>query len=577
MPAPHQPPAPMPLVVDGVSIRHEGATVARPASVSFSVAPGEVVLLSGPSGCGKSTLALALDGLVPHAVPATMAGSVVVDGLDTREHAVGVLSAHVAMVFQDPDAQIVTGTVLDKVCFGPENLEVPVAEVLERAERALRRVGLWERRDDRPDLLSGGGRQRLAIACALAMETPLIVLDEPTANLDPAGIEGVYAALADVVAAGDRAIVLVEHDLDHAIALVDRMVVLDASGAVALEGTVDAVLRARHDELAALGVWMPVATLAARRLREAGLVLEPMPVTPAELAAALDAKPTLPALPASPSPAPGADDPVVQVRGLSVKRGRGRHARDVLHDVSLDVERGAFVAIVGTNGAGKSTLLQAIAGVDAPPRGTVTIAGLDPATADVRALARTIGFVFQNPEHQLIRESVAAELAHGLEVQGLDAAAIAPRVDAMLERFGLAELREQHPFLLSGGQKRRLSVGTSLIAGAEVLALDEPTFGQDRARAAELVALLAGMRAQGTTVLVVTHDMQLVADVATHVCVVADGRIAAFDRAEAVLAGDALVDAGLRRPPLADAMRALRHHDAWRGVARMHDLPGGAS
>lgn len=575
MSAPHPPHAPVPLVVDGVSIRHEGSAVARPASVSFSVAPGEVVLLSGPSGCGKSTLALALDGLVPHALPATMTGRVVVDGLDTREHAVGVLSARVAMVFQDPDAQIVTGTVLDEVCFGPENLEVPVREVLDRAERALRRVGLWERRGDRPDLLSGGGRQRLAIACALAMETPLVVLDEPTANLDPAGIEEVYAALADVVAAGDRSVVLVEHDLDHAIALVDRMVVLDASGTVVLDGSVDDVLRSRHDELAALGVWMPVATLAARRLRDAGVVLEPMPVTPAELAAALDA---VAELPTPPEPAAASADaaPVVRVRGLSARRGRGRHARDVLHDVSLDVERGAFVAIVGENGAGKSTLLQAIAGVDAPPRGTVTIAGLDPATADVRTLARTVGFVFQNPEHQLIRETVAAELAHGLEVQGLAADEIAPRVDVVLDRFGLADLRAQHPFLLSGGQKRRLSVGTALIAGAEVLALDEPTFGQDRARATELVTLLAQLRAQGTTVLAVTHDMQLVADVATHVCVVADGRVVAFDRAEAVLASDALVDAGLRRPPLAQAMRALRRHDAWRGIARMRDLPGEA-
>ena len=163
------------------------------------------MLLLGPSGCGKSTLALALDGLVPHAVPAELEGTVRVAGLVTRDHSVGVLSEHVAMVFQDPDAQVVTGTLLDEVAFGPENQLVPVDEVLARAERALKLVGLWERRDENPDRLSGGGRQRLAIACALAMAAPVLVLDEPTANLDPAGIDEVYAVLRELASERDHA------------------------------------------------------------------------------------------------------------------------------------------------------------------------------------------------------------------------------------------------------------------------------------------------------------------------------------------------------------------------------------
>ena len=177
------------------------------------------MLILGPSGSGKSTLALALNGLIPQAVPAAVEGRVLVDGLDTADATVATLSTRVGMVFQDPDAQLVTGTVLDEVAFGPENLRMPVADVLERAEAALRRVGLWDRRRENPDRLSGGGRQRLAIACALAMGSPLLVLDEPTANLDPQGIDEVYAALADLVSAGDRAIVLVEHNLDAAVGL----------------------------------------------------------------------------------------------------------------------------------------------------------------------------------------------------------------------------------------------------------------------------------------------------------------------------------------------------------------------
>ncbi len=203
------------------------------------------MLLLGPSGSGKSTLALALNGLIPQSVPASVTGSVEVAGLDAATTPVARLSTHVGMVFQDPDAQLVTGTVLDEVAFGPENLRLPVDEVLARSEAALRRVGLWERRADNPDRLSGGGRQRLAIACALALGSPLLVLDEPTANLDPRGIEEVYAALAEVVAAGDRSILLIEHNLDAAVGMTDRVVVLDADGRTVADGDVDAVLRER--------------------------------------------------------------------------------------------------------------------------------------------------------------------------------------------------------------------------------------------------------------------------------------------------------------------------------------------
>ncbi|QTX05708.1 ABC transporter ATP-binding protein [Agromyces archimandritae] len=597
------------LELEDVSIRHAGAERDTPHDVSFTVRAGEVVLLLGPSGSGKSTLALALDGLVPHDVPASLTGTVRLAGLDTASTPVGRLAEHAAMVFQDPDAQIVTGTVLDEVCFAPENQLVPVAEVRERAERALRRVGLWERRGENPDRLSGGGRQRLAIACALAMEAPLLVLDEPTANLDPAGVEEVYAVLAGLAADEGRAIVLVEHSLDAAAAIVDRVIVLDAAGRLAFDGPAREVLAGRARELLTLGVWLPVSTLAAIRLVDAGVPIDPLPLTPAELAAALDAQPVLPALPgaaggAGAASAPGdaagsgasgdaaasapgasgpsgdaaasapgavASTPAVAVRGLSVRRG-GRRGREVVHDVSLDVPAGSFLAIVGANGAGKTSLLQAIAGVVPPPPGTVSVQGADPARTPPRELARRIGFVFQNPEHQFITHRVADELDHGLRIQGVDARTA--RVDAMLRRFGLEAERDRHPFLLSGGQKRRLSVGTALIAGAPVLALDEPTFGQDRQRAAELLDILTELNRAGTTVIVVTHDLQLVAEHATHIAVMQGGRLTAHGPAEEVLAGPAIVDAGLRPPPLARATRALARHPGWRAVTRMAQLPG---
>nr|WP_246160004.1 ABC transporter ATP-binding protein [Microbacterium rhizomatis] len=574
-----------------VSITHDGEDAPTPRAVSFNVAPGEVVLLLGPSGSGKSTLTLALNGLIPHAVPARVTGAIEVGGVTASDTTVAELSTRVAMVFQDPDAQLVTGTLFDEVAFGPENLRMPVAEVRARAEAALRRVGLWDRRDENPDRLSGGGRQRLAIACALAMGSPLLVLDEPTANLDPAGIDEVYAALAELVADGGRGIVLVEHNLDAAISFVDRVVVLDQQGHLVFDGPAEEVLRTHVDELVRMGVWLPSAAIAALRLREAGWTLDPLPLTPAELRAGLEARGAAPrpsedpvssrlapaasgasVIERSAQPPGDAVPPLIRVRALSVTRGRGRRRRELLHGVDLDVAAGSFVAVVGANGAGKTTLVQAIAGVVAPPRGRISVGGIDPGTASPRAVSSTIGFVFQNPEHQFIAHTVSDELAHGLRLARLPDAEIDERVGHMLERFGLAEKARSHPFLLSGGQKRRLSVGTALIAGAPVLALDEPTFGQDRARADELLGLLSALNADGTTIIVVTHDMQLVAEYASHTVVLADGRILASGATTDVLADDALLDrAGLRQPPLAAAFHGI---PALRGALRLADLPG---
>ncbi|MHC2998357.1 ABC transporter ATP-binding protein [Microbacterium sp. HJ5] len=587
--------------VRDLAVTHDGELTPAPASASFDIAAGEVVLLLGPSGSGKSTLTLALNGLIPHAVPADVEGTVEVDGLDTASTSVAELSTRVAMVFQDPDAQLVTGTLLDEVAFGPENLRMPVADVLARAEAALRRVGLWERRTENPDRLSGGGRQRLAIACALAMGSPLLVLDEPTANLDPRGIEEVYAALADLVAGGDRAILLVEHNLDAAVGFVDRVVVLDHDGRLAADGSVDDVLRGRAEELHAMGVWLPVSAIAALRLRRAGYALDPLPLTPGELRVALEARPArtvrrtdgspagaraavpgghADARPAGPAhgtaasqqAAGAASAPLISVRDLTLRRGRTA----VLHGVDLDIGAGEFVAVVGANGAGKTSLIQALAGVVPPPKGTVRVDGVDVGRADARTLSSRIGFVFQNPEHQFIAHTVFDEVAHGLRRQHLPDDEVRARSLALLERFGLEAKADAHPFLLSGGQKRRLSVGTALVAGAPVLVLDEPTFGQDRARADELLRLLDELNAEGTTIVVVTHDMQLVTEYAHRTVVLAGGRVVAAGPTADVFGDAELIErAGLRLPPLRRALHGLEGHPELTGVARLADLPGG--
>ena len=557
------------LRVRGVGVVYPDAGHPAPAEVSFDVRPGEVVLVLGPSGSGKSTLALTLNGLIPHAIDADLHGTVAVGDVDTRTSSPAELSTRVGMVFQDPDAQIVTGSVLDEVAFALENLLLPVDDVLTRSESALRRMGLWDRRDEDPDALSGGGRQRLAIACALAVGSPVLVLDEPTANLDPVGIDDVYAALQDVVATGDRAVVLVEHNLDTAVALATRVVVIDGGGRLAFDGPVGDILRDEVDALERLGVWLPSSLLAARRLRAAGWRMEPLPLTPGELSAALDLQPSAPGTEApstprarkdqhEPASAPGTPSAShgIRVRGLTVRRQR----RALVHDVDLDLPGGSFTAVIGTNGAGKTTLVQAIAGVVAPPKGSAIVDGIDVGRASPREVAEHIGFVFQNPEHQFIAHTAFDELAHGLRIRRVPDEEIRARVGAMLDRFGLAHHAQTHPFRLSGGQKRRLSVGTALIAGPRVLVLDEPVFGQDRARAEELLALLSDLHADGTTVVIVTHDLALAARHATHVAVMAEGTLMRFAPAPQVFADARLLErAGLRLPAL---QRVLADHPA---------------
>ncbi|MFD2675244.1 ABC transporter ATP-binding protein [Gulosibacter bifidus] len=545
------------LRVSELSVKHRGAAAAAPVRASFSVQPGEALLIMGPSGCGKSTLAMACTGLIPKAIWAQTRGDVTLSGAPLAELDVPHAAQHVALVMQDADAQIVAGTVYDEVAFAPENFGHPVAEIEARVARALRATGLWERRDDAPETLSGGQRQRLAIAGALAQGAEVLILDEPTANLDPASTAAVYDVLAELLATGDVAIVLVEHNVDQALRIADRVLVLDRDGRMAAHGTPQQVFTEQVALLRELGVWLPVATESALVLQDAGWLAADaqLPVHGDQLrtllgAAAASITAGLPSMPRTEPVAPAADCPAIEVRSLTVRTGN----RTRLDNVSLRIPPASLTAVVGPNGAGKTTLLQAIAGITPPPRGTVQLEGQDAATLRPRALRERLGFVFQNPEHQFLTDTVRDELAIELRAQRLDRAEIQARVDASLDRFDLRELADAHPFTLSGGQKRRLSVAAALISGARILVLDEPTFGQDRARAAELVAMLHELVDDGTTVILATHDLQLVADHCDRVVAISDGRIIADGATGTVLRSPEFARLGIGLPPLAECL-----------------------
>lgn len=455
----------------------------RPAvsDVTFTIEPGERVLLLGASGAGKSTLLAGLAGVLGDADEGERTGSLLVDGAAPESR-----RGQAGLVMQDPDAGIVLSKVGDDVAFGCENLGVPASEIPDRVAEAMEAVGLAVPLQRATKALSGGQKQRLVLAGVLAMRPGLLLLDEPTANLDPDGVDEVRASVERAVEATGATLVVVEHRTPVWASLMTRVIVLGADGGLLADGAPSRVFAEHGDALAAAGVWVPGREV------------------------------DLPRLPGAPDTA----EPVLAASGLSIARERNAVVRAGL---DVQVPRGQATVVTGPNGVGKSTLALTLAGLIPEHAGVVESArslagrrGRRPIQWTSRELLTRIGTVFQEPEHQFLKPTLREELAVGPRALGWTASRTATVVDELLERLHLAPLALAGPFTLSGGQKRRLSVATVLAASPEVIVLDEPTFGQDRRGWIELVALLQEQIAAGTSVVAVTHDEGVVRHLGGH-------------------------------------------------------------
>lgn len=443
----------------------------------------------GPSGSGKSTLVLALAGLIPREVPGRASGSLQVDGRPVEGHPPGALGARVGVVFQDPDVQIVMDRVEDDVAFGLENRAWPSAAMRPAVESALERVGLAGQGRRHARALSGGQRQRMALAGALAPAPGILVLDEPTANLDPAGAARFFDQLASLKRDRAATMVIVEHRVDAAWPLADLVLALGPDGAPMAVGAPEDVLRSAARPLEAAGIWLPGDAPPVPAVRGAREV-------PPRVGTAA----------------------VIDAHGLGFGYESGP---PVIQDVDLAVRAGERLALVGPNGGGKTTLARLLVGLLRPRAGRVRLDGRDPARLSAPELARLVGYVFQRPEEGFVARTVGAEIAAGLSPRdGPAAAALMDRLGLPLERFA-----DRSPYGLSGGEARRLSLATALVRRPPVLVLDEPTFGQDRLGYRALVGILDELVAAGTTVIVATHDERFVAEVATRVVRVEAGRV----------------------------------------------------
>lgn len=458
--------------------RHAGRKNAALSGVDLDIAPGERVLVLGPSGSGKSTLMGGLAGLLGGTEEGEATGSLTVDGVAPAE-----ARGRVGLLMQDPEAQVVLARVGDDVAFGMENMGVAREEIWPRVENSLEAVGLSVPLDHSTTELSGGQKQRLALASILAMGPGLLLLDEPTANLDPSGVAEVRAAVETVVERTGATVVVVEHRVDVWASLVDRVIVV-ADGAIAADGPLDEVLAQQGDALRERGIWLPGDDVAA----EVG----PAPEVP---------------------PASSDATPIARVTDLTIGYAADAPVRS---GIDLTIERGVSTCIVGVNGAGKSTFALTLAGLLPPLEGAVEVETSDGTAGDPhewssKQLLGRMSMVFQEPEYQFLAATVAEELAIGPRAAGMTDEEIAPLVDEHLEALGLTALARANPMTLSGGEKRRLSVATALISAPELLILDEPTFGQDRGTWLGLVRLLRAALERGVTLVSITHDPAFVA------------------------------------------------------------------
>ena len=474
--------------------RHAGRKNAALSDVDLDIAPGERVLVLGPSGSGKSTLMGGLAGLLGGAEEGEATGTLTVDGVAPAE-----ARGRVGLLMQDPEAQVVLARVGDDVAFGMENLGVAREEIWPRVENSLEAVGLSVPLNHSTTELSGGQKQRLALASILAMGPGLLLLDEPTANLDPSGVAEVRGAVEAVVEKTGATMVVVEHRVDVWASLVDRVIVV-ADGAIAADGPLREVLAQQGDALRERGIWLPGDDVAA----EVGAAPE---VAPASFEGAEEGVQD------------GADNgaqtaaPIARVADLTIGYDK---AAPVRSGIDLTIERGVSTCIVGANGAGKSTFALTLAGLLPPISGSVEVETSDGTRGDPhewssKQLLGRMSMVFQEPEYQFLASTVAEELAIGPRAAGMTDEEIAPLVDEHLEALGLTTLARANPMTLSGGEKRRLSVATALISAPELLILDEPTFGQDRGTWLGLVRLLRAALARGVTLVSITHDPAFVA------------------------------------------------------------------
>mgnify|MGYP000224059454 FL=1 len=528
-----------------LSYRYRGQKTPALQSINLQVEEGDFVVVMGPSEAGKSTLCACLNGLVPHFFRGKFRGEVRVLGRNTREHSVAEMAELVGLVFQDFEAQLFSTNVALEVAFGPENFNVPWEEIDRRVRRSLSLVGLEGMEQRAPATLSGGQKQKLAIASVLAMEPKVLCMDEPTTDLDPVSKLGIFAIADELRRRHDMTLVIVEHETEEAAKA--RRIVLMKGGTVVKDGPAHEVLR-EVDLMESIGVQplgvpqyfhamgsseLPltveegVAEFQARGWRIDEAAYEALRRRDAERARSYG-------------------EPIIRVEGLSYSYPGEVNA---LRGVDLEVRRGEFLAIVGQNGSGKTTLVKHFNGLLEPTEGRVYVDGQETTKQGVYKLGQKVAYVFQNPDHQIFSDTVYNEVAFSPRIRGCSEKEIEQRVKEALEAVGLVGMEQEDPFSLTKGGRQRVAVASVLSARPEVIILDEPTTGLDYAEQRSMMELVSRLNQQGHTIIFVTHSMWVVAEYAHRVVVLKDGKVLLEGPTREVFAREDLLRETFLQPP----------------------------
>lgn len=549
--------------------------------IDLSVEEGTFVGLIGPSGAGKSTLASAITGAIPHHYQGHLFGSTLVAGLDTCEASLTDIAKVAGSVLQDIDAQMVASVVEDELLFGLENFGIDHREIEGRIASALGAVGIADLRHREIATLSGGQKQKVAIAAILAMAPRVIVMDEPTSALDPASARDVFEVLRRAKELTGMTVILIEQTVALLAEYCDRVVVID-QGRIALDGTPTDVF-SHGETLRAIGVDTPRTVRISNSLAEAGLASSDSPALTLDDAESLVAGILAPGLSESSPIVPRTlgDGPdarntvderpiIVDVAGAAYSYGTGQAG---IEGIDLTVHAGEILAVVGQNGAGKTTFTKLLNGLIKPSAGVVRIAGLDTRTTPVSVLASHAATLFQNPDRQLCRNTVIEEISFGLELQGAPADAVRERARHVAATFGLPE--NASPFNLSRGQRQMVALASVVALEPELIILDEPTSGLDYRECMTVMETVRQRALDGAAVVMVCHDMEVVSDFADTLAVMTEGRLIEVGPSREVFANDALLAHARIAAPCVPALGkrlAARFHPSFAHITEVADL-----
>ncbi|MCD6230444.1 MAG: ATP-binding cassette domain-containing protein [Dehalococcoidia bacterium] len=538
--------------IDNLSFRYGGSSQAALCDITLDIDDGEFVLITGLSGGGKSSLCRCLNGLIPHFYGGEISGRVEVAGFDVMKHSTRELATSVGMVFQDPENQLIAFDVEREIAFSLENLSFSPDMMAKRVEDVLDVVNIAALRHRHIDELSGGEKQKVAIASVLALYPSILVLDEPTSELDPKGAEEILALVKRLNDEMGITVVLVEHRLERVMAYVDRLVVLD-KGKVVADGSPQSVLNEK--KLSRSGIGIPPLVALAHGLRDKGIEINDIPLTVKEaramVARTLHGKNVEGCVISEKRRDRNVQNrPLLEVKGLWYAYSSGLVA---LKNVNLQVYPGEFVVLMGRNASGKTTLVKHFNGLLRPTKGDVVLNGINTKGITVAKLARQVGYVFQNPDEYLFCDTVDEEIAFTLKNIGFGKTDIARLTDQVLDRFGLMPYKQCYPHSLSGGEKQRVAIASVLASRPSMIVLDEPTRGMEYGLKVQLMDFLDDYRNGGGTVILVTQDVETVAEYGDRVILLSEGRIVVDGTKREVLSRALLLSPQVNR--LAQSLR----------------------